>query len=143
MKINIHNQTTKAIRDIEKVLTTVFKKIESEKNIEIIIVKNKTIKSLNKTYRNFDKVTDVLSFVNDDNEGDSLGDIFISYEQAEKQAREYRHSFEREIGFLAVHGYLHLIGYDHESREKEKKMIDEQKRILNNAGLKRDYNEKY
>ncbi len=95
------------------------------------------MKELNNTYRQIDKTTDVLSFVNDTEEDDSLGDVFISLEQASLQAESYGHSFIREVGFLAVHGYLHLIGYDHHTKEAEQDMILEQERILNQAKLKR------
>lgn len=66
-----------------------------------------------------------------------LGDIVISVPRAIAQAEEYGHSVEREIGFLFVHGFLHLIGYDHESAEDEKTMFDKQERILQKAGLTR------
>ena len=84
----------------------------------------------------FDNLGD--KFINDDIEDDSLGDIFISIEQARLQADDYGHSFQREIGFLAVHGYLHLLGYDHHTDEEEKIMIQEQERILKNANLERN-----
>lgn len=138
MIISLHNQTKEDIKEIRSLLRSIFTPIKDQKkNMQIIVVDQKTIHDMNKTYRNIDRPTDVLSFINDDPEDDSLGDIFISIEQARVQASDYGHSFEREIGFLAVHGYLHLLGYDHHTEEEEKIMIAEQERILKNAHLER------
>ena len=105
--------------------------------MQVIFVDNKQITDINKTYRNIDKPTDVISFPNDDEKDDSLGDIFISIDQAKIQALDYGHTLEREIGFLAVHGYLHLLGYDHHTEADEKEMFTLQEEILNKANLKR------
>ena len=105
--------------------------------MQIIFVDNDQIREINKTYRNLDKPTDVISFPNDDDKDDSLGDIFISIEQAKLQASDYGHTIPREIGFLAVHGYLHLLGYDHHTEAEEKEMFKLQEDILNKANLKR------
>jgi probable rRNA maturation factor len=67
-----------------------------------------------------------------------LGDIIISVERTREQAEEYGHSFERELGFLAVHGFLHLLGYDHMTEEDEKVMFSRQEEILSSFGLGRD-----
>ena len=66
-----------------------------------------------------------------------LGDIIISVPKAREQAVEYNHSVMRELGFLAVHGFLHLLGYDHLTKEDEKKMFERQKEILDGYGLER------
>ncbi len=137
MKINLHNQTKEDIKEIKVLLKSIFTPIKQVKNMQIIFTNQESIRDMNKTYRNIDKSTDVLSFINDDQEDDSIGDIFISIEQAKIQANDYGHSFEREIGFLAVHGYLHLLGYDHHTDEEEKIMIEEQERILKSAKLER------
>ena len=105
--------------------------------MQIIFVSQEEIRELNKNFRNIDKSTDVLSFPNDDELDSSIGDIFISIEQARLQANDYGHSFEREIGFLAVHGYLHLLGFDHHSESEEKLMIEAQENILKKAKLER------
>jgi len=138
MKIQLHNQTEEDIKDIKELLQKIFKPIKQEKNMQVIFLKQEAIHQMNMTYRKIDRPTDVLSFINDDIEDDSLGDIFISIEQARLQADDYGHSFQREIGFLAVHGYLHLLGYDHHTDEEEKIMIQEQERILKNANLERN-----
>ena len=138
MKIQLHNQTGEDIKDIKELLQKIFKPIKQEKNMQVIFLKQEAIHQMNMTYRKIDRPTDVLSFINDDIEDDSLGDIFISIEQARLQADDYGHSFQREIGFLAVHGYLHLLGYDHHTDEEEKIMIQEQERILKNANLERN-----
>ncbi len=138
MKIQLHNQTKEDIKEIKDMLQRIFKPIKQEKNMQIIFLNQEAIHKMNMTYRKIDRPTDVLSFINDDLEDDSLGDIFISIEQARLQASDYGHSFEREIGFLAVHGYLHLLGYDHHTDEEEKLMIKEQEHILKNANLERN-----
>jgi len=143
MKIKIFNQTNQKIGHIKRLLKKVFKTIEENEHIQIIFVTSSDIAELNKQFRSIDKPTDVLSFPNDDELDDTLGDIFISIEQAELQANEYGHTFEREIAFLAVHGYLHLKGYDHHNDEDEKKMVEEQERILKLANLERKSHEKH
>jgi probable rRNA maturation factor len=137
MKVNLFNQTEEKVRKIKSLLKKVFKLVEEPSSMQIILVTQDTIHEMNKTYRQIDKPTDVLSFINDDELDNSLGDIFISIEQARLQAVEYGHSFEREIAFLAVHGYLHLKGFDHHTKEEEDIMIQEQERILKQANLER------
>lgn len=75
--------------------------------------------------------------ISEEEETVPLGDIVISYPKAKEQAEEYGHSLERELGFLAVHGFLHLLGYDHETAEEEKEMFQRQEEILQQAGLHR------
>ncbi|HEY8405246.1 MAG TPA: rRNA maturation RNase YbeY [Acholeplasma sp.] len=137
MKVEFHNQTEVDTKEITKLIRKIFKTIEDEKKMHIIFVDNASIQSINKTYRNIDKPTDVISFPNDEEDDDSLGDIFISIEKAIEQASDYGHSFEREIGFLSVHGYLHLKGYDHHTKEEEKVMFTLQEEILKKANLTR------
>ncbi|WP_214629958.1 rRNA maturation RNase YbeY [Paenibacillus agaridevorans] len=114
------------------------------------------IHALNRDYRGIDRPTDVLSFamqedgadeldiifeVEDESESDPLsgmlGDIIISVERAQLQSEEYGHSLEREIGFLFVHGFLHLIGYDHQDETSEAEMTAKQEAVLSQAGLTR------
>ena len=137
MEVNYFNQQTEDTAVYETLLNTVFNDIKAEKSMQIIFVDNDQIREINKTYRNLDKPTDVISFPNDDDKDDSLGDIFISIEQAKLQASDYGHTIPREIGFLAVHGYLHLLGYDHHTEAEEKEMFKLQEDILNKANLKR------
>ncbi|MDO4813837.1 MAG: rRNA maturation RNase YbeY [Gemella sp.] len=111
-------------------------------------VDEKEIHDINKEYRGIDRPTDVISFaLNDDVEGELeiiggedmnyIGDIIICTNIAEEQAKEYGHSYERELGFLAVHGFLHLLGYDHMTEEEEKVMFGKQNQILEQFGLLR------
>jgi probable rRNA maturation factor len=137
MKVNIHNQTDLDVKTHIQIIKKIFKSIPSKQNIHIIFVTPEEIQRLNMTYRQMDKTTDVLSFINDDPSDQSLGDIFINLTQAEQQAISYGHTMKREVGFLSVHGYLHLLGYDHHTDEDERLMIQEQERILENAKLKR------
>ena len=122
--------------------------------IDMTIVDEETIKQLNASARGVDKVTDVLSFPCfdrlslpvketefsfDDYDGKRvlLGSVMICRKRAEEQAVEYGHSFERELGFLACHGFLHILGFDHIDPEDEKVMIAHQKAIMDLVGLKR------
>lgn len=107
--------------------------LKENSEISITFVDNQEIQNLNKTYRNIDKATDVLSFPFDNSFNlpvEVLGDIVISTEKAESQAKEYENTLNREIGFLITHGLLHLLGYDHENEEDEKEMFGLQKQLL-------------
>ncbi len=137
MKTNLFNQTDTPLDDLKKLMKRIFKHVKEKMSMQIIFVSQEEIHRLNLSYRGIDRPTDVLSFPNDDEDDKSLGDIFISVEQAKKQAEEYGHSLDREIGFLAVHGYLHLKGYDHHTPEEEKEMIQMQEDILKKAKLER------
>ncbi len=107
----------------------------------IIIVDNNYIQKLNREYRKIDSPTDVISFALEDNDDINyspirlLGDIYISLDKAKEQAKEYNHSLLRELSFLAVHGLLHLLGYDHMNKEDEKIMFEKQERILSSYGI--------
>lgn len=139
INVNVFNQTEVDLTKYEKILIDLFSSVEEEGNFSVIFVGNEQIKLLNKTYRNIDEPTDVLSFISD--EEDYFGDVFISLEQAKEQSKDYNHSLKREIAFLAVHGYLHLRGYDHETKEDEKVMNDLAEKILEKANIKRDKDE--
>jgi probable rRNA maturation factor len=118
--------------------------------VALTLVDNEVIHVLNREYRGIDRPTDVLSFamrelgedepviqLDQDEMSELLGDIIISIPQAVEQAKEYGHSFERELGFLFVHGFLHLIGYDHQDEEAERIMFSKQEQILQAAGVHR------
>lgn len=107
----------------------------ADKEVAVTFVDNEQIREINKEFRKIDKPTDVLSFPLE--EEDALGDIIISIPKAREQAQEYNHTFHREMGFLAVHGFLHLLGYDHETAEQEKEMFTRQEQILQVFGLTR------
>lgn len=112
--------------------------------VSIVIVDDEEIQKLNRDYRGKDTPTDVLSFPLQEgdfvvSEGDNLlGDIVISLETALRQAEDYGHSLEREVGFLTAHGMLHLLGYSHETIEAEKVMNEKAEAVLNILGLSRD-----
>ena len=128
MKINLINKYKDDIN--LDILVKLFEKIKNKKTLSLIIVSNSFIKELNTKYRKIEKETDVLSFNADNIFKNDLGDIFISYEKAVMQAAEFNHSLEREIAFLAVHGYLHLLGYDHLNEKDSKKMFNKTEKIL-------------
>ena len=110
----------------------------------VLITDAEEIQSLNRTYRKIDRVTDVLTFPAWEGEAilcppdEYLGDIAICYERAVEQAEEYNPSLERELAFLAVHGSLHLMGYDHMTKEDEAAMFAKQEEVLVSLGLTRE-----
>ena len=109
----------------------------------IIFVEDEEIHNINREYRKVDRITDVISFAFEDNEDlryndiRILGDIYICIPQMKRQAIEYGHSEKRELSFLACHGLLHLLGYDHMEPEDEKVMFDLQELILDGENIKR------
>ena len=106
-------------------------------NFSIVFVDNDKIQELNKNYRGIDRITDVISFAFEDNAKIKyddirfLGEIYICIPRMIEQAKEYGHSEERELAFLTVHGLLHLLGYDHQTKEEENVMFSLQEKILN------------
>lgn len=146
----IYNETKEEIKELEQIkkLMELAIKYEGLGNVEfnIIIVDNEYIHKLNKEHRGIDRETDVITFALEDYEDVTydnyrlLGDIYISIDKAKSQAEEYGHSFLRELSFLAVHGFLHLLGYDHMNEEDEKIMFTRQEKILDEAGIKRENN---
>ncbi|MFC7364807.1 MULTISPECIES: rRNA maturation RNase YbeY [Bhargavaea] len=121
-----------------------------EAEVSVTFMDDESIRTINRDYRDKDRATDVISFALEESvEGEMaingpegmprlLGDILISTETADRQAGEYGHSREREIGFLALHGFLHLLGYDHMNEEDERTMFGRQDEILESFGLGRD-----
>ena len=110
----------------------------------------KTIQEINKQYRNIDRATDVLSFPmfekdeldkkiqeNDFENEDILGDIVVSVEKVNEQAIEYGHSFERELSYMIVHGFYHLMGYDHIEEDDKKIMREKEENILDKLSISR------
>ncbi len=139
---------------IEKVLSKCFeeeKMKDSKLYITITLTTPEYIRKINKEYRNVDKATDVLSFPmfekdeldlkiknkNFEHE-DVLGDIIISIEKVKEQAKEYGHSFERELSYMVVHGFYHLMGYDHIEEEDKKVMRPKEDKILDELKIGRD-----
>ena len=138
---------------INKVLETCFEteKILNQKlYISLTLTTPEQIQKINKEYRNIDNPTDVLSFpmfekeelkeVLDNTENDLeevLGDIIISIERIKEQAKEYGHSFERELAYMVVHGFYHLMGEDHMEEEEKKQMRAKEENILNKLNINR------
>ena len=146
-KIEIFNEYGEEIPEIEKIKELIDYAVKYKKldNLEfnVILVNNEYIHDLNLNYRKVDRPTDVITFALEDGveiDYDSwrmLGDIYISIDKARSQAEEYGHSFLREFAFLTVHGFLHLLGYDHMTESDEKIMFKEQEDILNGFNIKR------
>ena len=140
---------------IDKVVRKCFKEEKLENlniYLSIMLTNNEYIKRVNNDYRQRDKETDVLSFpMFEKNEIDeivknqnkfpikeALGDIIISVEKVKEQAEEYNHSFERELAYMIVHGFYHLMGYDHIEENDKKIMREKEEKILQELNIKRD-----
>ncbi|WP_062104648.1 rRNA maturation RNase YbeY [Bacillus niameyensis] len=154
LQIDVMDETGKLSEEelklVESILTYASEqeKVENEAEVSVTFVSDKEIQEINKEYRGKDQPTDVISFALEE-EGDGeipvtgvglprvLGDIIISLDRAKEQAKDYGHSLQREIGFLTVHGFLHLLGYDHMNENDEKKMFSRQNDILAGYGLER------
>lgn len=156
MKIYFNNVRFYYRNLIKKVFLTALKELDN--NFQNIVINlsfksQEEIRQLNKTFRNVDRATDVLSFpfleikygekvadfkedINPDGTID-LGDIVICKQVAKKQAKEYKHSLKREIAFLSLHGLLHLLGYDHIEKKDEIVMNQCADKILNKLKIKR------
>ena len=138
--------------------TLEFLNLQTQVEVSLLLVDNEEIQHLNRNYRGIDNATDVLSFpmldldpsdkedwleelegsVTADDQQVVLGDIVISVEKAEEQAKEYGHGVKRELGFLLIHGVLHLLGYDHEKGESEEQAMNAiQDEILEELSLLR------
>jgi len=155
LEIHFEDETAKVDDKIEdlirKLLNHTAKEEELAGKLEVSVtfMTDADIQEVNATYRGKNVPTDVISFALEELTEDevaiipeegmptALGDILISVETAERQAGEYGHDFNREIGFLALHGFLHLLGYDHLTEEEEAEMFGRQKEILASFGLER------
>ena len=139
-------ENSKYIELVEKVIGQAFKTENIDEinlYINIILTNPENIKKINKRYRKIDKETDVLSFPmfekeeienmknNGNNIEEALGDIVISIERVKEQAEEYGHSFERELAYMLVHGFYHLMGYDHMEENDKKMMREKEEGVLN------------
>ena len=135
---------------IDTVLKKAFKTEKLDKSniyINIILTTPENIRKANREYRNIDKETDVLSFpmfekdeINEIKKNksevfDVLGDIIISIDRVKEQAEEYGHSFERELAYMTIHGFYHLMGYDHMTEEEKKEMREQEENVLGQLNI--------
>ncbi len=144
-------------KEYEKLINKVINECFKNENMQglklyvsITLTVPEVIHKLNKEYRNIDKATDVLSFPMFEaeeleqikkeklDEEDILGDMVISIPRVEEQAVEYGHSFERELAYMCVHSFYHLLGYDHMIEEDKKKMRAKEDEVLNILKITRD-----
>ncbi len=140
--------------EYNQLINTVLNKCFEEENlnnrnlyVNVVLTDSKNIRQINKEHRNIDKETDVLSFpmyekeelmnIELENE-DVLGDMVISIVRVEEQAKEYGHSFKRELAYMVVHSFYHLIGYDHIDDEDKRQMRLKEEGILNKLNIGRD-----
>lgn len=147
-KIEFSSLVNEDIEELEILEKVLYGAMDKEGLVDtyfnVIIVDNSYIHTLNKNYRNIDRETDVITFALEDDDslflpGDIrvLGDIYISIDKARSQALEYGHSLLREICFLGVHGFYHLLGYDHMTKEDEEVMFKKQDEVLDLYEIKR------
>ena len=148
MEIGIFNETNEDISLYLKDLKEFLENVSKDENLDniifnVIIIDNDRIREINRDYRGIDRETDVISFALEDDKTMTLdgvrvlGDIYISLDKARSQAEEYGHSFKRELSFLAIHGFYHLLGYDHMTKEDEEIMFKKQEEALQKYGIKR------
>ncbi|MBQ8473047.1 MAG: rRNA maturation RNase YbeY [Bacilli bacterium] len=147
MEIGLFNETNINLDEYFKTIDKVLKKgleiLEIDKcEFNVIVVNNDYIHELNKNFRGIDRETDVITFALEDDKTFNpvdrvLGDIYISIDKVFEQAKEYGHSELREICFLAVHGLLHLLGYDHMKKKDEEIMFSLQDKILESSNISR------
>lgn len=154
LQLDMNDETNTVTEDMQSLVSNLLahalqeEGLDGEIEISLTFMSDEDIQAINYEYRNINTPTDVISFALEEmGEGEVkiiaedmptfLGDILISIPTAERQAEEYNHSLEREIGFLAVHGLLHLLGYDHLTETEEKEMFQRQEDILKSFGLER------
>lgn len=135
---------------LEKVAAKCFeieKLLDKNLYLSVILTNPEIIHKTNLEYRNVDKPTDVLSFpMFERNEiplikgeyPEALGDVMISIPKVEEQAKEYGHSFERELAYMLVHGFYHLMGYDHMTEDEKKEMREKEENVLNALNITRE-----
>lgn len=158
MQIDIEYLNVEPNEKYEEIILKVLNKCFEEENlppnklsVSITLTDLKNIRNLNCKHRNIDKETDVLSFPmfekeeidkkvakNDFQTEDILGDMVICIPKVEEQAKEYGHSFERELSYMVVHSFYHLMGYDHMEEEPKKEMRQKEEYILKQLGITRE-----
>ncbi|MGL5021022.1 MAG: rRNA maturation RNase YbeY [Mycoplasmatales bacterium] len=122
-------------KKIKKYVEYLDENLNNKKDFSLVFFSDEKIKNMNNEFRYKDSATDVLSF--EEFMDDYLGDIIISVDTLKRQAKEYKHSEERELFFLITHGYLHIHGYDHMSEDEENEMMKLQEDLLTNYGIVR------
>lgn len=148
MGVEIFNKTEREVLELDKVREVLIGALKKESldgaSFNLIIVDNDYIKMLNKNYRGIDRITDVITFALEDEDSlvlpddlRILGDIYISIDKAMSQAAEYGHSLLRELAFLSVHGFYHLLGYDHQTTDEEEIMFQKQEEVLSSYEITR------
>ena len=155
--VQINYNNIEENEEYNKIINTVVKKCFEEEGLDnikiyinIILTNPEEIKRINKEYRNIDKETDVLSFPmfqkevieglikkKENSVTDILGDFVISIPRVYEQAEEYNHSFERELSYMVVHGFYHLMGYDHMEEEEKKIMRQKEENVLQKLNITR------
>lgn len=155
MQIELSNQQEKLMvtQEMEDKIIEVLEEaarvheVNDMAEVSLMLTDDESIHEMNREYRGIDRPTDVLSFALEEGEEEEifggpeenlLGDIIISVETAVRQAEEYGHSVEREMSFLALHGMLHLLGYDHMEEEERQEMRAQEKAILESLGITRE-----
>lgn len=156
MTIDMHDETGEISSRIQQWVIRLLDhaanilELRGETECSLTFVGNPRIQEINREYRGIDRPTDVISFaleeieegevplILEEGEPRVLGDIIVSIDKTHEQAESYNHSFERELGFLIIHGLLHLLGYDHTTEAEEKEMFGLQEKVLSSFGLNRE-----
>ena len=137
--LNLMNQTDTTIDAtwLEKIISHAYQRLEVDPNkvLSVVFVDRPTIQEYNSHYKHKDAPTDVLTFPSE--EEDELGDVIIALDVAKDQALDYGHSFEREVAFLIIHGFLHALGFLHDTEEQEARMIAWQNTLLEELNITR------
>ncbi|WP_353990302.1 rRNA maturation RNase YbeY [Pediococcus argentinicus] len=156
MDIQVFDHTEEASKEHLELVNNIlnfagnYLKLADNTELSVTLMHNDEIHKINREYRNVDRATDVISFaINDEDEDiimdpemaaeipNNIGDLMISVDKVAEQAEFLGHSYERELGFLCVHGFLHLNGYDHMQKADQEKMFPLQKEIMHAYGLER------
>jgi len=139
--ITVINETDRVIRTNRlKVAVSTALKMHGKAGLGacILLTTDDQIQDLNRTYRGIDESTDVLTFIAGDFAGDTLGDIAISVPYAQRQSTARRVSLAQELGFLAIHGALHLVGFDDQTESERAEMVRQMNLVAMEVGLKPD-----
>ncbi len=145
-QVDVPSEIGDTLQFVSEVIQAAGEFMDVSGSVSVVLVDDETIHELNRNFRDVDRPTDVLSFSMIEGEDvlpdvpgelNPIGDIVVSIPTAIRQADDYGHSFKREFAFLLIHGFLHIIGYDHQDEEHEREMFGLQEQILNKMGISR------
>jgi len=132
---NLHSHKKVQLKSIKRLAEKVLEGEKNRQNVNVILVDDKYITRLNRKFLNRAAATDVLAFAMNEDKKTSpghglVGEVYVSLDRAEKQAKEYDQSLQKEVHLLVAHGLLHLLGYDHKKKDQERKMRKKEEKYL-------------